>query len=76
MAKKAKELTRVNINLPNNLIERVKEYADSLGLPVTSAYIILLNQGLEQKDMLSKLPLMMSMVNDLKSLERKLTSKE
>lgn len=76
MAKKAKELTRVNINLPNNLIERVKEYADSLGLPVTSAYIILLNQGLEQKDMLSKLPLMMSMVNDLKSLESKLTSKE
>ena len=76
MAKKAKELTRVNINLPNNLIERVKEYADSLGLPVTSAYIILLNQGLEQKDMLSKLPLMMSMVNDLKSLESKVTSKE
>lgn len=63
-----KEFTRVNINLPNNLINKVKEYANSLGINVTTAYIILINQALEQKDMLSKLPVLMTMIEEAKSL--------
>ena len=44
--KNSKELKRINLNLPINIIEEVKEYADSLGLSVTSAYILLLNKAL------------------------------
>lgn len=45
MAKKI-ELSRVNMNLPLPLVEKVKDYAKEMGLNVTSAYIILLNCGL------------------------------
>lgn len=69
MAKqKNTELKRVNINLPLSTIEKVKDYADSLGINVTSAYIVLLNQALEQKDIMANLPLMFNMVNELKTL--------
>ncbi len=69
MAKtKNSELSRVSINLPNSIIERVKDYADSLGINVTSAYIVLLNQALEQKDMLSNLPSIFAALNDIKTL--------
>lgn len=69
MAKqKNTELKRVNINLPLSTIEKVKDYADSLGINVTSAYIVLLNQALEQKDIMANLPLMFTMVNELKAL--------
>ncbi len=69
MAKqKNEELSRVSINLPNTIIEKVKVYADSLGINVTSAYIVLLNQALEQKDMLSNLPLIFSALNEMKTL--------
>lgn len=70
MAKKTTvELERVNINLPSNIVAKVKEYADGLGINYTSAYIILLNQALEQKDMLANLPAMLTMFNDLKKLQ-------
>lgn len=70
MAKmKNNELTRVSINLPISIVEKVKDYADSLGINATSAYIVLLNQALEQKDMLNNLPLMFSMFNDIKNLD-------
>lgn len=72
MAKqKNTELSRVSINLPNNIIEKVKNYADELGINTTSAYIVLLNRALEQKDMLANLPLMFSMVNDIKAIEER-----
>ena len=58
MAKtKNSELSRVSINLPNSIIERVKD-----------AYIVLLNQALEQKDMLSNLPSIFAALNDIKTL--------
>lgn len=69
MAKqKNTELKRVNINLPLSTIEKVKDYADSLGINTTSAYIVLLNQALEQKDIMNNLPLMFTMVNELQKL--------
>ena len=62
------ELKRVNINLPANIVDKVKEYAETLGINTTSAYIVLLNQALEQKDMLKQMPLMISMYNEIKKL--------
>ncbi len=63
------ELKRVNINLPLSIVEKVKDYADSLGINTTSAYIVLLNQALEQKDMMNNLPLMFTMLNNLQNPE-------
>lgn len=77
MAKKnTVELKRVNINLPSNIVTKVKEYADGLGINCTSAYIILLNQALEQKAMLTNLPAMLSMFNELKQLQACVTIDE
>lgn len=70
MAKDKKiELKRVNMNLPLHIVERVKEYADNLGLNTTSAYIVLLNQALDQKEMLTQMPMLVSMYNDMKQMQ-------
>lgn len=69
MAKtKNTELKRVNINLPNSIVEKVKDFADNLGINTTSAYIVLLNQALEQKDMMNNLPAMFSMISELQRI--------
>ena len=62
------EFTRVNINLPNNLISRVKKYGDSLGINTTSAYIILLNNALDEKDTLTKIPKVIAVMDELKKM--------
>ena len=68
-SKKSKvELTRVNINLPKNLVEKVKEYGESIGINTTSAYIVLLNQGLDQKIALNNFPLMFQMFQEAKNM--------
>lgn len=70
MTKKNKvELKRVGMNLPVTIVNQVEDYANSLGLSVTSAYIVLLNRALEQKDMFENLPLMFSTINKIKQLE-------
>ena len=59
-----RDITRVNMNLPTKIVLQVKEYAEELGLPITQAYTVLLNQSLEQKDMLKNMPqILNSMVN-------------
>ena len=63
-----KNLERISINIPSSIVSRVKEYADKMGINYTSAYIILLNQALDQKDMLNNLPLMYNMFNDAMKL--------
>lgn len=70
MAKKTSnvELKRIAFNLPVTLIERVQEYANDLGINVTSAVIVLINQALEQKETMSKLPLLMSMFDALQTM--------
>lgn len=63
------EIKRVNINLPVHIIDSVKEYADTLGINITSAYIVLLNQALQQKDLINQLPAFMAMLNEVKSIQ-------
>ena len=58
------ELTRLNMNLPTSVVDRVKDYADNLGINVTSAYIVLLNQALDQKSTLDILPIMLQAINE------------
>ena len=60
--KKEIELTRVNVNLPTNLVERVKKYAIDMGLTTTSAYITLLNNGLDEKNTIDFLSQLLSKI--------------
>lgn len=46
MKTKNTELKRISINLPSIIFERVKEYANKMGINTTSAYIVLLNYAL------------------------------
>lgn len=59
------ELTRVNINLPTSLVEDIKEYADSIGINTTSAYIVLLNQALEYKTVMASMPVLLEAYKQL-----------
>ena len=70
------ELKRVNINLPSNLVQRVEDYALSLGVNSTNAYIFLLNQALDYKDTMSNLPILMDVINNLKVIEENDTETE
>lgn len=70
------ELKRVNINLPSNLVQRVEDYALSLGVNSTNAYIFLLNQALDYKDTMSNLPILMDVINNLKVIEENDTGTE
>lgn len=63
------ELKRVNMNLPISLIERIEDYAYKTGLNVTSAYITLLNQALDQKDTLNILPLIMNTIKEMTNID-------
>ena len=61
------ELKRVNVNLPANLVQRVEDYALSLGVNTTNAYIILLNQALDYKDTLNNLPVLLDLISEYKT---------
>lgn len=75
--KKSKvELKRVNMNLPAELVARVVEYGEKKGLNTTSAYIVLLNQALNQVTTLEKLPAMLELFNQVKSLQDLQNSQE
>ncbi len=63
-----RDITRVNMNLPTQMVTKVKEYADSLGLPVTQAYTVLINMALEQKDIINLMPELLKGVSDLKEV--------
>lgn len=69
-----RDITRVNMNLPTKIVLQVKEYAEELGLPITQAYTILLNQSLEQKDMLKNMPQILNSMANLKDIANELKS--
>lgn len=69
-----RDITRVNMNLPTKIVLQVKEYAEELGLPITQAYTVLLNQSLEQKDMLKNMPQILNSMVNLKDIANELKS--
>ena len=62
------------MNLPADLVQRVIEYGESKGLNTTSAYIVLLNQALDQKETIENLPFMIDFLKSemVKSVENKI----
>ena len=48
-------------NLPVDLVQRVIDYGESMGLKATPAYIVLLNQALDQKDTMNNLPALLDL---------------
>lgn len=71
MAKIAVEYdtTRVNMNLPTKLVEKVKEYSKENGLPVTYGYVQLLNKGLDNDNVLKAIPMLYELNRELRSDE-------
>ena len=67
--KKKTKLVRIAMNFPEPLLNQVKDYAESLGVNMTNAFIFLVNQALQQKDMFNNFPIMISMLNELKQME-------
>ena len=49
------------MNLPSDLVNKVVSYANKMGLNTNSAYIVLLNQALDQKDTIDNLPIMLEL---------------
>jgi len=60
------ETTRVNMNLPSKLVEKLKAYSEQIGMPMTQTVTLLLNQGLESKVVLEELPKITTMYHDYK----------
>lgn len=69
-----RDITRVNMNLPTKIVLQVKEYAEELGLPITQAYTVLLNQSLEQKDMLKNMPQILNYMANVNDIANELKS--
>lgn len=64
--KKNYELTRVNYMLPTKLVERVKEYSYTLGVPMTQGVVLLLTKALDNNDVMTELPKVMEFIQDYK----------
>lgn len=60
------ELTRVNYYLPSKLVERVKQYSNSLGVPMTQGVVLLLTKALDNNDVMTELPMVMEFIQDYK----------
>ena len=63
------KLTRVNVNFPTPLVERVKEYSLKLGVPTTQGYILLLTKALDNENILEQLPMLSELYKEFKSKE-------
>lgn len=62
MAKK--EVMRLNINVPQDLIDRVDEYADNLSINRTSAVCVLLSQALDGQKAMKSMDELLSLIKN------------
>lgn len=60
------EIKRVNVNLPNDLIDQVDSYAARMNINRTSAICVLLSQALKQEEVISRFPDMLNLLKDAK----------
>lgn len=63
------ELTRVNYYLPSKLVERVKQYSNNLGVPMTQGVVLLLTKALDNENILEQLPMLSELYKEFKSKE-------
>ena len=59
----SRELQRLNMNMPVNLVQQVDKYANRMNLNRTSAMIVLVSTALEQKNAID---MMEELLNKLK----------
>lgn len=62
----ARELQRLNMNMPADLIEQVDEYAEKMSLNRTSAMIVLVSTALEQKNVMGMMDNLLKEINEAK----------
>ena len=67
--KVAYELTRVNYRLPSKLVERLKQYSNDLGVPMTQGLVLLLTKALDNENILEQLPMLLELYEEFKSKE-------
>lgn len=67
--KVAYELTRVNYRLPSKLVERLKQYSNDLGVPMTQGLVLLLTKALDNEIIIDQLPMIMELYEEFKSKE-------
>lgn len=60
------KLTRVNVNLPTPLVNRVKDYSIRIGVPTTQGIVLLLTKALDNDDIVEQLPQLFKMFEELK----------
>ncbi len=63
----ARELKRLNINLPQELVDKVDEYAEKLCIQRTTAITVLLNAALIQQDSVKVMQDLMNAYNEEKT---------
>lgn len=63
------ELTRVNYRLPSKLVERVKQYSNDLGVPMTQGIVLLLTKALDNENILEQLPMLLELYKEFKNKE-------
>ena len=68
----SRELQRLNMNMPANLVQQVDEYASRMNLNRTSAMIFLVSTALEQKNAMSVID---ELLNKFSELEEKARAK-
>jgi len=66
----SRELQRLNINMPADLIQQVDEYAERMNLNRTSAMITLVSNGLEQENVMSVIYQLLDRVLELEENAR------
>ena len=64
------KLERVNMNLPVKLVNRVKHYSKANGLPITQAYVVLLNLALKNESMIENFPVLLDTLKNLNSIKK------
>lgn len=67
MTKSKVELKRVNLNMPVELYNKVCGYSEKLGINITAGIIVLLNQALSNNSMIELMPVMFSVMNEIKN---------
>lgn len=61
---KRNDLVRVSINLPVNTLNRIQEYAERMTISRTAAIVVLCNMALDQQEVLSVMPKLLTLVKD------------
>lgn len=67
--KMARELKRLNMNMPVDLIEQVDEYADKMNVNRSSAINMLVSTALEQKNAMNMMERLMNEMQNIKKLQ-------